>query len=213
VAIEDAGVIPVFRGVLCHDHWKPYYTYDQCDHSLCNAHHLRELERSYEQDDQRWAEKLQQLLVTINQDVEVQGGVISPEQGNRYRQKYRHILSQGEVESPPPDENRVPGQRGRIKRSKSRSLLERLIKYEDDVLRFMMVSEVPFTNNLGENDIRMTKVQQKISGCFRSMVGGENFCSIRGYLSTCRKHGVSASDALRALYSGRLPSFFFEDAE
>ena len=180
-AMVDAGVIPAFRGVLCHDHWKPYYTYDQCDHSLCNAHHLRELERAHEQDDQLWAEKLQTLLVTIHQAVEAQGGVLSSEQANQYRRNYRRILAQGENESPPPDETRGPGQRGRTKRSKSRSLLERLGKYENDVLRFMVVPEVPFTNNQGENDIRMTKVQQKISGCFRFMEGVETFCLVRGY--------------------------------
>ena len=77
----------------------------------------------------------------------------------------------------------------------------------------MGVSEVPFTNNLGENDIRMTKVQQKISGCFRSREGAETFCLVRGYLSTCRKHMVSASDALKALYDGKLPDLFSEGAE
>jgi transposase len=77
----------------------------------------------------------------------------------------------------------------------------------------MVVTEVPFTNNLGENDIRMTKVQQKISGWFRSMEGAENFCLIRGYLSTCRKQKASANEALRALYNGKLPSFFGISAE
>jgi transposase len=124
------------------------------------------------------------------------------------------ILAQGDIESPPPDEQqRTPGTRGRLKRSKSRSLLERLRCFEDDVLRFMVVAEVPFTNNLGENDIRMTKVQQKISGCFRSMAGAESFCLIRGYLSTSRKHKVRASEALKALYDGNLPDFFMGNAE
>ena len=213
-AMVDAGVIPAFQGVLCHDHWKPYYTYDQCDHALCNAHHLRELERAHEQDGQAWAEKMQTLLIAINQAVDAAGGVLSPEQSSRFRKQYRRILAQGDIESPPPDERkREPGKRGRLKRTKSRSLLERLRQYEDDVLRFMAVPEVPFTNNLGENDIRMTKVQQKISGCFRSMEGAETFCLVRGYLSTCRKHQLSASDALKALYDRKLPSLFSEGAE
>ena len=71
----------------------------------------------------------------------------------------------------------------------------------------MDIDYVPFTNNLGENDIRMTKVQQKISGCFRSMDGAMIFCRVRGYLSSCRKHGVSSSDALRLLFDGKLPGF------
>ncbi|MCP3690435.1 MAG: IS66 family transposase [Gammaproteobacteria bacterium] len=213
-AMVDAGVIPAFYGVLCHDHWKPYYTYDQCKHALCNAHHLRELERAWEQDNQQWASKMQKLLTNINQAVDAAGGALSPEQGRRFRKQYRRILVQGDIESPPPDEQqRTPGKRGRLKRTKSRGLLERLRQFEDDVLRFMVVSEVPFTNNLGENDIRMTKVQQKISGCFRSMEGAETFCLVRGYLSTCRKHQLSASEALKALYDGKLPSLFSESAE
>jgi len=213
-AMVDAGVIPSFRGVLCHDHWKPYYTYDQCDHALCNAHHLRELERAHGQDGQAWAEKMQVLLIAINQAVDAAGGALSPGQSSRFRKQYRRILAQGDIESPPPDERqREPGKRGRLKRTKSRALLERLRQYEGDVLRFMMVPDVPFTNNLGENDIRMTKVQQKISGCFRSMEGAETFCLVRGYLSTCRKHQVSASAALTALYDGKLPSLFSDGAE
>ena len=213
-AMVDADVIPAFHGVLCHDHWKPYYTYDQCQHALCNAHHLRELERAWEQDNQHWARKLQTLLTTINQAVDAASGALSPEQGRRFRVQYQHILAAGDIESPPPDEQlRTPGKRGRLKRTKSRSLLERLRQFEDDVLRFMVVPEVPFTNNLGENDIRMTKVQQKISGCFRSMEGAETFCQIRGYLSTCRKQQVSASEALKALYDGKLPELFSLCAE
>ena len=92
-------------------------------------------------------------------------------------------------------------------KSKSRNLLERLRDFEEDTLRFMDAVNVPFTNNRGENDIRMTKVQQKISGCFRSMDGARIFCRIRGYLSTCRKQGVKASQALELLFSGKKPDF------
>lgn len=102
-----------------------------------------------------------------------------------------------------PDELNRKGQRGRIKCSKARNLLERLIDYEEDVLRFMDVPFLPFTNNQGENDIRMTKVQQKISGCFRSTEGAEIFCRVRGYLSTCRKQGVSSSPAMALLFEGK----------
>ncbi len=213
-AMDHAGVIPPYRGILCHDHWKPYYTFNKCEHSLCNAHHLRELERAFEQDNQDWAKKMKALLLAINLAVEMQGGLLSPEKSKYYRRRYRGILTKGDIESPPPNEEQRPiSQRGRMKRTKSRNLLEGLRKFEDDVLRFMVVLEVPFTNNRGENDIRMTKVQQKISGCFRSMKGAENFCVTRGYISTCRKHGVTASEALKLLYEGKLPSFFEEDAE
>lgn len=212
-AMVNGEVIPVFQGVLCHDHWKPYYTYDQCKHALCNAHHLRELERAFDQDGKRWAGEMKTLLIDINLSVNAKGGLLPPEQSKHFRQQYRGVLAQGDIESPPPDEQQRNGKRGRLKRTKSRSLLERLRLFEDDALRFMVEAEVPFTNNLGENDIRMTKVQQKISGCFRSMEGAETFCLIRGYLSTCRKQKVSASEALRALYDGKLPSIFGMDAE
>ena len=210
-AMEALGILPGFEGILCHDHWKPYYRYD-CTHSLCNAHHLRELERALEQDGQRWAGRMQDLLVEINQAVDDAGGRLSPEAADRYRQRYRILLHAADKECPPPDESqRKKGHRGRLKRSKARNLLERLRDFEDDVLRFMEVEAVPFTNNRGENDIRMTKLQQKISGCFRSMSGAETFCRVRSYLSTCRKHGVSATEALRLLFDGRLPAFMGAD--
>jgi transposase len=130
----------------------------------------------------------------------------------QYIEKYQKILAQGDIECPPPDKSsRVKGQRGRLKRTKSRALLERLIDYQDDVLRFMTEISVPFTNNQGENDIRMTKVHQKISGCFRSMQGAEIFCLLRSYLSTCRKQNVSASLALELLFNNQLPDIFIEE--
>ena len=116
-------------------------------------------------------------------------------------------MEKAQTECPPPVIPPGKPKRGRLKRSKSRNLLERLINYEEDVLRFMMEIDVPFTNNRGENDIRMTKVQQKISGCFRSEQGAITFCRIRGYLSTCRKHQVSASQALALVFKGQLPEF------
>ncbi len=213
-AMAAAGVLPGFQGILCHDHWKPYYTYDQCRHALCNAHHLRELERAHIQDGKHWAEAMKNLLLEINTKVNETPDGLSSAPAEDYRRRYRHILQQGEDESPPPDEGeRKPGQRGRLKRSKSRSLLERLRDYEQDVLRFMTEPSVPFTNNQGENDIRMTKVQQKISGCFRSLEGAETFCLIRSYLSTCRKNYCSVSEALRAIYDKRLPACFGNFAE
>ena len=205
-AINDMGVLPRFKGVLCHDHWKPYYKID-CTHALCNAHHLRELTRAWEQDDQQWAQKLKNLLETINRKVTDAGGALDAQESQKYRLKYRVILKQGEIECPEPIRPKKKGKRGRIKKSKSRNLLERLKDYEQDALRFMDIQRVPFSNNLGESDIRMTKVQQKISGCFRSMDGAQIFCRVRSYLSTCRKQGVKSSQALDLLFNGKLPDF------
>ncbi len=210
-AMDDIGILPRFNGILCHDHWKPYFTYD-CIHALCNAHHLRALERAWEQDHQAWAQRMKTLLEEINVAVHAAGGVLTPEAAYAYRTTYRQVLDEAQSECPPP-EHRHAGKRGRQKRSKARNLLERLIHYEEDVLRFMENLIVPFTNNQGENDLRMTKVQQKISGCFRSLEGAQMFCRIRGYLSTCRKHGVSASEALTLLFQGEMPAFVGQAAE
>jgi transposase len=210
VAMDEMGILPHFSGVLCHDHWKPYFKYT-CVHSLCNAHHLRELERAWEQDGQQWAKELQSLLQEIRQLVNESGGCLPTRLSKKYRKRYRDVIERGNMECPPPDENQRTGNRGRLKRTKSRNLLERLMDFEDETLRFMEDPLVPFTNNQGENDIRMTKVQQKISGCFRSIRGAEIFCRVRGYLSTCRKHGLSASKALRLVFEGKLPDFINEN--
>ena len=206
-AIDAMNIIPRFKGILCHDHWKPYYRYDSCLHALCNAHHLRELTRAHEQDGQAWAGKMKTLLEGLNDVVHQAGGALNKQRADKYRKRYRKCLKQAQIECPPPDENQRKGTRGRLKRSKARNLLERLQYYEEDVLRFMENPAVPFTNNLGERDIRMTKVQQKISGCFRSGEGAEIFCRVRGYLSTCRKHGLSSSHAMEMLFDGKLPDF------
>ena len=206
-AMDEIGILSKFNGVLCHDHWKAYYRYG-CLHSLCNAHHLRELEWSHIEDKQTWAGKFKAFLIKLNKKVDAAGGALNKTQSAYYRKCYNKILEKAQKECPPPDETtRKPGQRGRMKRSKSRNLLERLIGFQDDVLRFMDDKDVPFTNNQGENDLRMTKVQQKISGCFRSEEGAYIFCRIRAYLITCRKHGVGATEALESLFIGELPSF------
>lgn len=207
-AMDAMGVLPKFVGILCHDHWKPYYTYS-CIHSLCNAHHLRELEYAAVEDKQVWAAKIQKLLYQINTEVGTRkSGKLTKKRSKKYRLKYRKILSAGEVECPLLDTPKPA--RGRTKKSKSRNLLERLRDFEDDVLRFMDNVLVPFTNNKAENDLRMTKVQQKISGCFRSIDGAKIFCRVRGYLLTCQKHGVSMTEALELLFQRKLPEFATE---
>jgi len=209
-AMNEIGILPKFKGVLCHDHWKPYYLYS-CLHSLCNAHHLRELEWSATEDKQKWAQTMKNFLIRLNKKVDDAGGKLSKQQSGYYQKKYGLILDDANKECPAPTIERKPGQRGRMKKSKSRNLLERLIEFKDDVLRFMNDIDVPFTNNQGENDLRMTKVQQKISGCFRSMDGAYIFCRVRSYLITCRKHGIAATDALETLFKGALPDFTQED--
>ena len=197
-AMERMGILASFKGQLVHDHWKPYFLY-LCTHVLCNAHHLRELERAIEQDSQKWAKKMKKLLEEINIKVNESGGKLSNENIKQYQNLYRRILKAADKECP---ENKT--QRAQ---TKSRNLIERLIAFEEETLRFMVDEQAPFTNNQGERDLRMNKVQQKISGCFRSLRGAEDFCLIRSYLSTCRKQGLHPMDALRALFTGIKPKF------
>lgn len=204
-AMIEAGVLENFTNILVHDHWKPYYNLN-CLHGLCNAHHLRELQWSIEFEKQEWAQKMKDFLETLNKEVNENGGLLPPELISQRINEYEIILDQGDTESPPAVKEE--GKRGKVKNTKSRNLLVRLRKYRQDVLRFMENIDVPFTNNQGERDLRMTKVQQKISGCFKSMdQGAKVFCRIRSYLSTCSKRNVTASTALEMLAEGKLPDF------
>ena len=127
--MNDMGILAQFKGILCHDHWKPYYKLD-CTHALCNAHHLRELTRAWEQDGQQWAQKMKNLLETINRKVNDAGGALDAKESEKYRLKYRVLIKQAEIECPEPVIPKEKGKRGRIKKSKSRNLLERLRDFE-----------------------------------------------------------------------------------
>lgn len=204
-AMNEIGILPEFSGIACHDHWKPYFKYS-FTHALCNAHHIRELIYAEEEDNQAWAKEMNDLLLEINKAVDYAGGALEKDIADNFRKRYRGIIEKADkTECPEP--KREEKKRGRIKKTKSRNLLERLRDFENETLRFMEIDYVPFTNNRGENDIRMTKVQQKISGCFRSIEGAYMFCRIRSYLSTCRKNDVSATEALRLLFQGKMPDF------
>lgn len=170
------------------------------------AHHLRELADAHEQENQTWTKQMIDSLYPMVHAVNAHAGVLPHDQVADYQLRYRRVLKTAEIECPP-DPQKIPGQRGRLKRSKSRNLLERLLNYEAETLRFITEPDVPFTNNQGENDIRMTKLHQKISGCFRSQEGADSFCRVRSYLCTCRKHNVSATQEMTLLFEGKLPDF------
>jgi transposase len=206
--IIAGGVLDKFEGILCTDHWKAYFKLT-CLHSLCNAHHLRELERAFEQDSQSWAKEMKDLLCKMNKAKTEANGMIPETELEALLQSYRDILARGDIECPAAEKT---GKKGRVAQSKSRNLLIRLKEFEEETLRFLKNPTVPFTNNQGERDIRMTKVQQKISGCFRSFEGALIFCRIRSYLSTCNKHGMSSTEALQILFSGKLPEFLVKPA-
>jgi transposase len=192
-----------FEGVAVHDGYQSFRVYE-CRHALCNAHHLRELQ-ALEEQGQVWATQMKGLLVQIKGAVDAardegqrclgQGSLL--EFGGRYRQLVAEGLA-ANPPNPPPEQPR----KGRVKQSKAYNLLVRLGDYEGDVLRFMHDFRVPFDNNQAERDLRMAKVRQKVSGCFRSQSGAEAFCRIRGYISTLRKQGLHVLSALVQLFLG-----------
>jgi transposase len=202
-AMDAIGILPDFTGKAIHDSWKPYFTYD-CEHGLCNGHLIRELSFAYEQDQQRWAKKFSKLLLRIDRKVEdarCQNKASLPSRTLRhFEHQYERLLAHGLRSNP--RQRGSPHRRGRKKQTKTRNLLERLQKYRPAVLAFMYDFRVPFTNNQAERDLRMTKVKQKISGTFRSQRGAEIFCRIRGYISTARKNGISAFDAVSRAFTG-----------
>jgi transposase len=196
-AMDAAGILPNFQGIGIHDHWFPYFAYSQVKHGLCNAHHLRELTFIYEQKKESWAQKMFDLLILANQEVEknIEYGALPSNVLLEIEQTYSQILGEGFAyhASLPP----LPtGKRGKPKQRDGKNLLDRLKEKRDCVLRFMHNFSVPFTNNHGEQDIRMVKLKQKISGCFRTFHGGEILCRVRSYISSARKQGWNIWDAL-----------------
>lgn len=200
-AFDAFGLLSAFAGTLIHDGWKPYREL-ACQHGLCNAHHLRELTYVFEQMEQAWAKGLIDLLVAACHEVGAVGAPLPSDRIAHYRAAYDQILTLGEAANPraPPS-----GQRGRTQQSKALNLIDRLCLYADDVWRFMVDPGVPFTNNLGEQAIRMPKVKQKVSGGFRTPGGLDTFCTIRSYLATLHKQGTNLFHALTLTFQGMPP--------
>jgi transposase len=186
-AIEANGVIPAFQGVLVHDCWGPYFRYGS-EHALCGAHLLRELLGVCETEGHGWAHELSALLEMMSKTTAAREATpLSPELADWFERMYDAILARGKQELAPPE--KTPGKRGRVKKSKSANLHERLVIHRDAVLRFLRDPVVPFTNNLAERDIRMVKLRQKTSGCARTFTGAQIFARIRSYISTSIKQG------------------------
>ena len=206
-ALEAFNLLPRFKGVAVHDGWPSYYRFD-VRHALCNAHHLRELEFVVDSTGQQWARDMMSLLVEINRAVDTsRNGVLSKPAAASYRDRYRQLLEQGRQHNPQrlTDPSRKD-KRGGIKQSTTYNLIRRLDEYADDVLRFMRDARVPFTNNLAERDLRMPKLKQKVSGCYRRLAGAQAYCSIRSYIGTLQKQSKDLIQALTMLFSGRMPA-------
>jgi transposase len=207
-ATDAIGILPAFGGRLIHDARAPYWRYP-CQHGLCNAHHLRELAAVAEQPGQAWAARLRAVLVEMKRAVDpgrtAGGGRCPPEGREPFVARYRALLAEGYAANPPPARAPDGPQRGRLKQSKARNLLDRLSTHESEALAFLHDGTVPFDNNQAERDLRMIKVQQKISGTFRDDTGAEAFCRIRGYISTLRKQARHVLTALEQTFLGQPP--------
>jgi transposase len=206
-AMNAIDILPQFTGTCIHDGLTTYFTYSNCTHGLCNEHHGRELTYLEEEQKQVWAGEMHSLLLDMNAAVksaQEQGlKQLHPDEVADWKAQYEALLSRGYQANPnAPPESSAPVKRGRRKQSAARNLLNRLSKYQDAVLRFLVDFSVPFTNNQAERDIRMVKVQQKISGGFRSLPGAQAFFRIRGYLSTLRKQGTHVLTALELALAG-----------
>ena len=204
-AMDDMGVLGAFVGVAVHDGWTSYAGYGKL-HGLCNAHHLRELTFLWEEGKQRWAQLLARELRRWKRLVDR-----AKDQGRDHLSAatvksiewwYEQLVRMGMRANPPPAPAQTP-RRGRKKRGKAGSLVDRLWENRAHVLRFVHDFRVPFDNNLAERDLRMMKVQQKISGTFRSWEGAEAFATVRSYISTIRKRGVNVMEAIASVFAGQ----------
>jgi transposase len=206
-AMDDAGILGAFRGTAVHDHWKPYLKYNECDHALCNAHHLRELRFIDQQYQQTWANDMAELLLEIKAAVEAtpeRAMSLSPPELEAFAKRYDAVVQAGFEANPAPmptTEGEVK-KRGRPKQPPPVNLLLRLRDFKDQVLAFMSDFRIPFDNNQGERDIRMVKVKQKVSGGFRTLEGAKCFGRIRGYISTARKNAKNVFEAIRDAFDG-----------
>jgi transposase len=203
-AWNDIGLLPAVRGWVIHDGFQSYWQLKQCQHGLCNAHHLRELRFLAEQHQQTWAADMARLLVTAHREVQSwckTGLNLPPERVADYHQQYDRLLQRGYVTQPSaPPARRT---RGRPAQSPAKNMLDHLQKFQAQTLAFLSDFRVPFDNNQAERDLRMLKVKQKIAGTFRSRAGAETFCVLRSYISTARKQGQRVLSALYEALLGR----------
>jgi len=203
--LDHAGVLGHFAGIAVHDGWRPYRNYTHVQHALCNVHHLRELVAVIEPDpadpQHAWAVRIDRLLrglrIAVTRSKAAGQDWLDPGELADYRAAYQQIITLGRHTNPT---RTIPtGKRGVIRQTPAHNLLGRLDRDREHVLRFAHDYRVPFDNNLAERDIRMIKLQQKISGCWRTITGAEQFLAIRSYLSTITKRHQPIAHALIAL--------------
>jgi transposase len=201
-AIQAIGILPRFTGWLMNDFLSSYLSFENCQHTFCKSHLLRELVFLFEEHHQAWANDLHDLFLEMLRSVRALKARDAPptqRQYRRWQKQYRKILRAGRRANP-----LTPQQRAlkRCKQSKAQNLLDRLEGYEEAILAFLWALELPFTNNEAERAFRMMKVRVKISGCFRTLEGARRHARIRSYISTLRKHGLPVLEYLRRALDG-----------
>lgn len=205
-AMDQAGVLGGFGGVAVHDGWAPYWRYEVM-HALCGAHLLRELEAITQEPGQGWAAGMAELLVDAKLAADrarvADVGRVEGAARARLHTRYARLLADGQAANPPSPASGRRRRRGRARRSPAARLLARLDAHRDEVLRLLDDTRVPFDNNQAERDLRMVKLQQKISGCWRTPAGAAAFLALRSYLSTARKHGRNPLAVLGQLFQGQ----------
>jgi len=203
-AIEAIGVIPRYKRVVIHDCWASYLSYDHCGHGLCGSHLLRELTFIVETNGYAWAADMKQLLRATSAIVaRRKRKKLTRREYEHLRERYHDILTRAEEELPPipPRQN---GKRGRIAKSDAHNLRDRMDRHEEAVLLFAKDPNVSFTNNRAERDLRMSKVKQKVSGCFRTRKYAEAYCRISSYLQTMANRGYNPLVAIQMAFSGQI---------
>ena len=203
-AIDDIGIIPRYGGVIIHDCWASYLSYENCEHGLCGSHLLRELTFVVDSNGYSWAVNMKKLLQETSAKISRRKSKkLSQREYKNLQKRYRNILTRGEKELPLSPVRRK-GQRGRIAKSDAHNLLERLQQHEQSVLLFAARSHVSFTNNRAERDLRMDKVKQKVAGCFRKIELARAYCRISSYLATMANKGYNPLLAIQIAINGQL---------
>ncbi len=204
-AIVGLNIIPRYGGVIIHDCWASYLSYDHCGHGLCGSHLLRELTFIIDSNQYRWARNMKKLLQeTCRTVAKREDKCLTEKEYANLQKRYRNILTRGSKELPeiPP---KPKGKRGKMAKSDAHNLWERLKIYETAVLLFAKDPNVPFTNNRAERDLRMAKVKQKVSGCFRKERYARAYCRISSYLQTMSNQGVNPLVAIQMALAGSIP--------
>lgn len=203
-AINDINIIPRYGGAIIHDCWASYLSHDHCEHGLCGCHLLRELTFVIESNGYAWAANMKRLLKDTCEAVsKSKRKKLSKKAYANLQKRYRNILTRGSKELPviPP---KPEGKRGVMAKSDAHNLYERLKKYESAVLLFAKNAHVSFTNNRAERDLRMSKVKQKVSGCFRTLLYAKAYCRISSFLQTAANKGINPLVAIQLALAGKI---------